>query len=84
MKSEVCIVHRYLTLLVYLNDVEEGGETAFPLANYKIYKKVMLLQVHNYDITLISYEAVFYFDNEPMANYSGVKRNKHGAHPSVF
>ena len=26
---------RYITILYYLNDVEEGGETAFPVADYQ-------------------------------------------------
>ena len=28
---------RYLTLLYFLNDVEEGGETAFPIADNETY-----------------------------------------------
>ncbi|XP_046565039.1 transmembrane prolyl 4-hydroxylase-like [Haliotis rubra] len=28
-----CVLCTYLTVLVYLNDVEEGGETAFPVAD---------------------------------------------------
>ncbi|XP_071090174.1 transmembrane prolyl 4-hydroxylase-like [Haliotis cracherodii] len=28
-----CILCRYITVMVYLNDVEKGGETAFPLAD---------------------------------------------------
>lgn len=28
--------HRYLTVLIYLNDVEEGGETRFPMINTSI------------------------------------------------
>ncbi|XP_046565060.1 transmembrane prolyl 4-hydroxylase-like [Haliotis rubra] len=28
-----CVLCRYMTVMVYLNDVEEGGETAFPLAD---------------------------------------------------
>ncbi|XP_070563898.1 transmembrane prolyl 4-hydroxylase-like [Ptychodera flava] len=31
--SERCRSCRYVTVMVYLNDVEEGGETAFPVAN---------------------------------------------------
>ncbi|XP_045167509.2 uncharacterized protein LOC123530800 [Mercenaria mercenaria] len=30
---ECCRICRYVTVLYYLNDVEEGGETAFPLAD---------------------------------------------------
>ncbi|KAL5020894.1 hypothetical protein ScPMuIL_000049 [Solemya velum] len=29
-----CRVCRYITVLLYLNDVDEGGETAFPLADF--------------------------------------------------
>lgn len=28
---------RYLTFIMYLNDVEEGGETAFPIADNATY-----------------------------------------------
>ena len=28
-----CCHHRYMTILFYLNNVEGGGETAFPVAN---------------------------------------------------
>ncbi|XP_067650987.1 uncharacterized protein [Haliotis asinina] len=28
-----CVVCRYITVLMYLNDVEEGGQTAFPIAD---------------------------------------------------
>nr|XP_058971677.1 transmembrane prolyl 4-hydroxylase-like [Pocillopora verrucosa] len=30
-----CRICRYITILYYLNDVEEGGETAFPVADMK-------------------------------------------------
>ena len=30
-------VFRYITILYYLNDVEEGGETAFPVADNKTF-----------------------------------------------
>lgn len=30
-------VYRYITILYYLNDVEEGGETAFPVADNKTF-----------------------------------------------
>ncbi|KAJ8040105.1 Transmembrane prolyl 4-hydroxylase [Holothuria leucospilota] len=33
-KCEIC---RYATIMVYLNNVEEGGETAFPVANNETY-----------------------------------------------
>ena len=29
--------YRYITILYYLNDVEEGGETAFPVADSEGY-----------------------------------------------
>ncbi|PFX31383.1 Transmembrane prolyl 4-hydroxylase [Stylophora pistillata] len=32
-KDEGCRLCRYITILFYLNDVEEGGETAFPMAD---------------------------------------------------
>ncbi|XP_071841891.1 transmembrane prolyl 4-hydroxylase-like [Apostichopus japonicus] len=32
-----CNICRYATIMVYLNDVEEGGETAFPVANNETY-----------------------------------------------
>ncbi|XP_022313337.1 transmembrane prolyl 4-hydroxylase-like [Crassostrea virginica] len=31
-KTKQCRICRYMTILFYLNDVEEGGETAFPVA----------------------------------------------------
>jgi len=30
-----CRICRYITILYYLNDVEDGGETAFPVADMK-------------------------------------------------
>ena len=33
---DCCRFCRYITVLYYLNDVEEGGETAFPVADRKI------------------------------------------------
>ncbi|XP_006822416.1 transmembrane prolyl 4-hydroxylase-like, partial [Saccoglossus kowalevskii] len=32
-----CRICRYVTFMVYLNDVEKGGETAFPVANNSTY-----------------------------------------------
>eukprot|EP00112_Aurelia_sp_Birch-Aquarium-sp1_P008210 Seg190.18 transcript_id=Seg190.18/GoldUCD/mRNA.D3Y31 product="Transmembrane prolyl 4-hydroxylase" protein_id=Seg190.18/GoldUCD/D3Y31 len=32
-----CRICRFITIMIYLNDVEEGGETAFPAANNKTY-----------------------------------------------
>lgn len=32
--SHICHVYvRFITILYYLNDVDEGGETAFPIAD---------------------------------------------------
>lgn len=31
------LISRFITIMVYLNDVEEGGETAFPAAHNKTY-----------------------------------------------
>lgn len=33
--ARITVTHlfRYITILYYLNDVEEGGETAFPMAD---------------------------------------------------
>ncbi|XP_068679514.1 transmembrane prolyl 4-hydroxylase-like isoform X2 [Montipora foliosa] len=33
LKGKGCRLCRYITILYYLNDVEEGGETAFPVAD---------------------------------------------------
>jgi len=33
LKGDSCRLCRYITILYYLNDVEEGGETAFPMAD---------------------------------------------------
>lgn len=33
VKKTACRICRYMTILFYLNEVEDGGETAFPLAN---------------------------------------------------
>ncbi|XP_048760158.2 transmembrane prolyl 4-hydroxylase-like isoform X2 [Ostrea edulis] len=32
-RTKKCRICRYMTILFYLNDVDDGGETAFPLAN---------------------------------------------------
>ena len=37
MKSLVIYFNRLLTFMMYLNDVEEGGETAFPMAGEDTY-----------------------------------------------
>jgi prolyl 4-hydroxylase len=44
------IKHRKLTILCYLNDVEEGGETEFPKLNLKISpKKGKIIYFDNYE-----------------------------------
>ncbi|XP_030634297.1 transmembrane prolyl 4-hydroxylase [Chanos chanos] len=35
---------RYITVLFYLNSVEEGGETTFPVADNRTYEEVSLIQ----------------------------------------
>ncbi|TRY55010.1 hypothetical protein DNTS_020751, partial [Danionella cerebrum] len=35
---------RYITVLFYLNDVEEGGETTFPVADNRTYEEASLIQ----------------------------------------
>uniref|UniRef100_A0AAY5KVL7 Transmembrane prolyl 4-hydroxylase n=1 Tax=Esox lucius TaxID=8010 RepID=A0AAY5KVL7_ESOLU len=40
---------RYITVLFYLNSVEEGGETAFPVADNRTYEEVSLIQ-NNVDL----------------------------------
>ena len=37
----ILIVCRYITILYYLNDVEEGGETAFPVADMKDFNETV-------------------------------------------
>lgn len=37
----VCVPGRYITILYYLNDVEEGGETAFPVADMKDFNETV-------------------------------------------
>ena len=34
---------RFMTIMIYLNDVEEGGETAFPAANNKTYDEEVIV-----------------------------------------
>lgn len=44
------IKHRKFTILMYLNDVEEGGETEFPRLNLKVSpKKGRMIYFENYD-----------------------------------
>ena len=35
------IFYRYITILYYLNDVEEGGETAFPVADMRDFNETV-------------------------------------------
>eukprot|EP00795_Rhopilema_esculentum_P001259 gene1259-15640_t len=42
--STECRLCRYITILYYLNDVEEGGETAFPVADDDAYKHTEFVQ----------------------------------------
>lgn len=37
----IFIIYRYITILYYLNDVEEGGETAFPVADMKDFNETV-------------------------------------------
>lgn len=52
-KTGKCRLCRYITLSYYLNHVEEGGETAFPLAddNTITYKKVQSTDRHRYNLS---------------------------------
>ena len=35
------IISRYITILYYLNNVEDGGETAFPVADMKDFNETV-------------------------------------------
>ena len=37
----IFIICRYITILYYLNDVEDGGETAFPVADMKDFNETV-------------------------------------------
>jgi len=37
--------YRYITILYYLNDVEEGGETAFPVADNETFDQTVIKSV---------------------------------------
>lgn len=37
----LCCTPRYITVLFYLNSVEGGGETAFPVADNRTYDEVV-------------------------------------------
>ena len=40
-ESNLCCTPRYITVLFYLNSVEGGGETAFPVADNRTYDEVV-------------------------------------------
>ena len=40
--NKLFLNYRYMTILFYLNDVEDGGDTAFPVAN----NETVSIQVH--------------------------------------
>lgn len=40
----ICVVfYRYITVLFYLSNVEEGGETTFPVADNRTYEEAVRL-----------------------------------------
>lgn len=41
VNSNLCCTPRYITVLFYLNSVEGGGETAFPVADNRTYDEVV-------------------------------------------
>ena len=41
----MCCTPRYITVLFYLNSVEGGGETAFPVADNGTYEEMVCLFV---------------------------------------
>ncbi|XP_022107684.1 transmembrane prolyl 4-hydroxylase-like isoform X2 [Acanthaster planci] len=43
-ESKQCRICRYMTIMVYLNNVAEGGETAFPVANNDTYNAYVFRQ----------------------------------------
>ena len=53
----IFISNRYITILFYLNDVEDGGETAFPVADDEAYLHDVSLIVNfsSFSSTLIDY-----------------------------
>lgn len=61
-----------MTILFYLNDVEEGGETAFPVANnntlnYQVHKLKKITK--NYLVLQWKSKSVDYPDNEFTKNF---------------
>eukprot|EP00794_Sanderia_malayensis_P018968 gene18968-20874_t len=53
-KSTECRLCRYITVLYYLNNVEEGGETAFPVADDPTYQHSDFVQRKNGDFYNLS------------------------------
>lgn len=43
VELSVFYIFRYVTVLFYLNTVEEGGETTFPVADNRTYNEVVSL-----------------------------------------
>ena len=43
MRTLIFLSFRYATILYYLNDVEDGGETAFPVADNDTFDKKVTL-----------------------------------------
>ncbi|KAL9975549.1 hypothetical protein ACROYT_G012721 [Oculina patagonica] len=50
-----CRICRYITILYFLNDVEEGGETAFPIADNGTFKLQAWTRKSNYLSNLSTY-----------------------------
>ncbi|EDO47328.1 predicted protein, partial [Nematostella vectensis] len=44
LRVPFCRLCRYITILYYLNDVEEGGETAFPVADVPNFNETVSMQ----------------------------------------
>lgn len=40
----IFIICRYITILYYLNNVEDGGETAFPVADMKDFNETVSIK----------------------------------------
>ncbi|CAH3191246.1 unnamed protein product [Porites evermanni] len=50
-----CRICRYITILYFLNNVEEGGQTAFPVADNETFNHEMWTQKSNYLSNLSAY-----------------------------
>lgn len=48
-KLPACRLCRYITILYYLNDVEEGGETAFPVADNETFDQMLYIKTMDED-----------------------------------